>query len=198
MKKSDVHNNTKYLTKSIVSNFLLNNFIKKITASISVINFKSILDAGCGEGIILLNIEEQLQNKSCTGIDINENHIELARKNVTFCDFNYGSIYEIPFEANSFELVIANQILEHLEYPFKAIKELHRVSSKYVLISVPNEPLWSLLNMTRGKYLNNWGNTPAHLNKWSSKSIKKLLKNEFEIISVYKPIPWLIVLAKKK
>jgi ubiquinone/menaquinone biosynthesis C-methylase UbiE len=197
MNKYEINNNIKYLSNNPISKYLIKNFNKKIKTIISNIEFNSFLDIGSGEGLVLTNLMEELKNKNCYGIDINESNLKMAKKNVPFCNFKYGNIYKIPFPDNSFDIVSCMETLEHLEYPSKAIEEIKRVSSKTILVSVPREPLWSLLNIIRGKYWKYLGNTPAHLNQWSTSSIIKLLEKYFKIVKIYKPIPWTIIVLKK-
>jgi len=61
------------------------------------------------------------------------------------------------------DLVIACEVLEHLDAPDQALSELQRVCRGQALVSVPNEPLWRMLNVARGKYWRSPGNTPGHL-----------------------------------
>ncbi len=96
------------------------------------------------------------------------------------------------------DLVLALEVLEHLDEPNKALSELQRVTNKYAIISVPNEPLWRILNMARGAYWSDWGNTYGHVNNWSPRAFKKLLETKFNIIQSSYPIPWQIYLCKKK
>jgi len=76
--------------------------------------------------------------------------------------------------------------------------ELFRVSKDYVVISVPNEPVWRISNMLRGSYIKNLGNTPGHINHYNSRSLKKLINPYSSDIKIYKPFPWLIAIAKKR
>jgi hypothetical protein len=46
--------------------------------------------------------------------------------------------------------------------------------------------------------MKDWGNTPGHINHWSEAKLVKLISNYGEVIKVYHPIPWIILLAKKK
>ena len=97
--------------------------------------------------------------------------IEKARLDYQFIQFYVDSIYNIDSNDNNYDLVIACEVLEHLEEPEIALSELFRISNKYVLISVPNEPFWRIANFARGKYLNRLGNTPGHINHWSKNGI---------------------------
>ena len=112
-------------------------------------------------------------------------------------NFFVASAYYLPFRDNSFNLIVACEILEHLEYPHDAIKEMKRVSSSFCLFSVPIEPLWRILNILRGAYLKHFGNTTGHIQHWTKKQFIKILKEEFKIFKKVSACPWLIVLCKK-
>ncbi len=56
------------------------------------------------------------------------------------------------------------------------VAEMARVArGGHLLVSVPREPLWRGLNMARGAYIKDLGNTPGHLNHWSRKAFVELL-----------------------
>ena len=97
---------------------------------------------------------------------------------------------------NEFDCVILLEVLEHLTDYEAALKELFRVASGYVLISVPNEPLWRILNIFRLKYLKYLGNTPCHINHWSPAKLKKVLNNFGKVVKIETSIPWIICLTK--
>ncbi|MGD8379445.1 MAG: methyltransferase domain-containing protein [Gammaproteobacteria bacterium] len=96
---------------------------------------------------------------------------------------------------NSFDCVLLLEVLEHLDDYRQALREIFRVSSRHVIISVPNEPLWRVLNMARGKYWGALGNTPGHVNHWNRHALTALV-NEFGVCrQVRTPLPWLMVHA---
>lgn len=197
MTKYIIKTNYKYLSKNPISRCLVNNFNKQIKNIIQQLSFNSLLDVGCGEGITLKILESELIGKECIGLDLDKQHIEMSKVNAPYCKYMLGNIYNLPFNKNTFDVTLCLEVLEHLENPEKAIYELHKISAKYIIISVPREPIWRMLNMFRGKYWNNLGNTPGHLNHWSSSSIIALLKKSFKIVDIRQPIPWTIVLAEK-
>ncbi|WP_457642103.1 methyltransferase domain-containing protein, partial [Persephonella sp.] len=95
---------------------------------------KTILDAGCGSGTLTNFFDSKKYD--ITGIDISDTALEYFKhKKVK------GSISNLPFEDNSFDLVICSDVLEHIpEKEFdQSIKELKRVSKKYILIISPND-----------------------------------------------------------
>ena len=75
--------------------------------------------------------------------------------------------------ADAFEAVVCTEVLEHLEEPEKALRELLRVTRRWVILSVPREPLWRVLNMVRGAYLRHFGNTPGHIGGFVERNFGK-------------------------
>ena len=53
-----------------------------------------------------------------------------------------------------------------------------------------------MLNMARGEYLRNLGNTPGHIQHWSSASFLELLRKTVKVVEVRKPLPWTMVLCR--
>ena len=111
------------------------------------------------------------------------------------------SVYETTHQNNTYDLVFLLEVLEHLDYPDKALAELKRIIKPggYLIVGVPREPIWRMLNMSRAKYLKDFGNTPGHLNHWSSRGLKTIVESNFgTVIKTSKPLPWTQVLAQKK
>lgn len=102
----------------------------------------------------------------------------------------------LPFSDRSFDLVVACEVLEHLEDPAGALQEISRVCRGHLLASVPWEPVWRLLNVARGTYLSRLGNTPGHLHNFSRRAFRRLLAPSFRIVEEQKPFPWTMVLAR--
>lgn len=103
---------------------------------------KRILDAGCGRGFYLYGINSYKFVKEIHGIDINEKYLKIA-KNINQdkrVKIKKSNIYKLPYENNSFDLIICSEVLEHLKDDKKALKELHRVlkPNGKLIITVPN------------------------------------------------------------
>jgi ubiquinone/menaquinone biosynthesis C-methylase UbiE len=109
-----------------------------------------------------------------------------------------GSIYDIPFKDRSFDLVICNEVLEHVDDPGKALSELERVTKKYCLISVPHEPWFMMANFLRGKNWSRWGNDIEHIQHWSRRGIRTLVGRYFDVLVVKNPFPWTLLVARKR
>lgn len=187
----------KYLKSNLISRRLINNFYESAGDIISKIDAKKILEVGCGPGFSTQYLLKFLHNKDFEASELDTALIKEAKNRNPGVKIQQESVYELKRNSDSFDLVVALEVLEHLDYPELALKELRRVSSKYCLISVPDEPLWRILNICRLKYLKNWGNTPGHLHHWSKSKLTELVKPYFKIAEIKKSLPWLIILAQK-
>jgi ubiquinone/menaquinone biosynthesis C-methylase UbiE len=186
----------KYGSKNPVARFLTNNFIKKIKIILKPLDYNRLLDIGCGEGFIT-NELAALKKFRITGIDLGEEPLKKARNRYKNIKFIKCSAYELPFENDSFNLVSALEIMEHLDSPEEALEEIKRVSKKWVILSVPDEPLWRILNVISLRYLRDLGNTPGHVNHWTPKEFTNLIKKYFRVLKISRPIPWTIILGEK-
>jgi hypothetical protein len=74
---------------------------------------------------------------------------------------------------------------------------LKRVSKKFVLLTVPNEPHFTIQRFLRGKNMRKWGDHPEHINHWSTKKFRTFVSQHLRIWDVKKPLPWTMVLGIK-
>ena len=102
----------------------------------------------------------------------------------------------MPFAENEFDVACAIEVLEHVPDPAHTVAEMARVARRHLLVSVPREPLWRMLNMARGAYLAQLGNTPGHVNHWSKRSFVRLLSQHGEIVEARSPFPWTMLLVR--
>jgi SAM-dependent methyltransferase len=160
------------------------------------------IEIGCGEGFSTQRLVEMLPSHvEMQASEFVEALVPRARKRNPGVKVTQESIYETKHKDNTFDLVFLLEVLEHLDYPDKALKELRRILKPggFLVLGVPREPLWRALNMARGKYLNDWGNTPGHLNHWSSRQLVKFIEEHFGPVQVrHQPLPWTQVLAIPK
>ena len=141
------------------------------------------------------------QGIASTGSDFSGKVIELARANALERGmasdlFSVESVYELPLRATKPELIICCEVLEHLEHPEDALRALQAAAKEYVIVSVPREPIWSVLNLARGKYLMSGGNTPGHIQRWSAPAFKTLVSRYFDILEIRAPLPWTMLLCR--
>lgn len=157
-------------------------------------------EIGCGEGFSTARLRKLLPER--VALEASEyvaRQIPFAKKLNPGMRIIEESAYELKRKDGSLELAFLLEVLEHLDYPDKALAELKRVVAPggYLILGVPREPLWRVLNMARGKYLRDFGNTTGHLNHWSKGALVRLLESRFgPVQEVKSPLPWTIVLAR--
>ena len=199
MTKTSLSTNfVKHTSKNPIQKFLINNFYSSLISLAKPLKAESILDAGCGEGFAMERLLRSEVGKKIEGLEYSKDAITLGKKLFPNLTFREGSIYELPYRDNSFDLVVCTEVLEHLEQPVRALREILRVSKKYLIISVPNEPFFMISNFLRGKNLSRLGNDEGHINHWNFLSLKKYLKkNGLKIKKVKLPFPWITILGEK-
>ena len=80
--------------------------------------------------------------------------------------------------------------------PERTLAEMARCAERHLLVSVPREPLWRTLNLARGAYIRQLGNTPGHLNHWSKRSFARMLSRHGQIVELRSPFPWTMLLVR--
>ncbi|MEK7522816.1 MAG: methyltransferase domain-containing protein [Patescibacteria group bacterium] len=192
-------NYQKHISKNPLQRFLIENFYQTLLQIVGDLKPETILDAGCGEGFTLARLQSNKIGSRLEGIEYSLEAISLGKKMYPSISIKQGDIYALPYNDNSFDLVICSEVLEHLEHPEKALTEVIRVSKKYCLLSVPNEPFFMISNFLRGKNLSRWGNDIEHINHWSKTSFEKFVKEKgLKLIVTKTPYPWILVLGEKK
>ena len=191
-------NYEKHTTKNPIGKLFVKNFLNSVVKTIRPLNIETVLDAGCGEGFTLARLQKEKIGKSYEGIEADDSAIELGKKLYPRLNIQKGDIYRLPYKSNSFDLVVCTEVLEHLTEPRKAYRELLRVSKKYVLLSVPNEPFFTIQRMGRLQNLRHFGAHPEHIQHWTIPSFTKFVKiRGVKLISRKFPIPWTMVVVKK-
>jgi 2-polyprenyl-3-methyl-5-hydroxy-6-metoxy-1,4-benzoquinol methylase len=156
----------------------------------------SILDVGCGEGVLTEQWARAIDGR-VVGIDLDDPklRVEWERRPRPNLEFRTGLGDSLPFADDEFEAATAMEVLEHVPDPDAVLVEMSRVASRWLLVSVPREPLWRALNVARGAYLKDLGNTPGHLNHWSKRSFAQLLGRHGETVELRSPFPWTMALV---
>ena len=191
-------NLAKHTTKNFVGRIFLNNFLNTAVKTIRPLNINSMLDAGCGEGFTLDRFFNEKIGRKFEGIEYDPQAVKMANELYPHLDIKQGDIYKLPYKNNSFDLVVATEVLEHLEDPKKAYRELLRVSRKYVLLSVPNEPFFTWQRIARLQNVRHLGAHPEHIQQWTFSAFTKFVKvRGVKLVTRKLPIPWTMVLLKK-
>lgn len=189
----------KYSSRNPIVKWMMNGFKSDLSALVARASPQSIHEIGCGEGYWVLRWNEQgLRARGC---DISKQVIETARENANGRGLPSSllkscSIYDLDAKKDSADLVVCCEVIEHLKNPVAGLQALQRVVERYLIVSVPREPIWSALNLARCKYVSRCGNTPGHIQHWSKSSFIQLVSKYFEVVEVRSPLPWTMLLCR--
>jgi SAM-dependent methyltransferase len=160
---------------------------------------QSILDVGCGEGVLTHQWAQHVgDGRRVVGIDLDDPtlHAEWAKRTAPNLEYRVMKAENLPFADGEFDAAAAIEVLEHVPDPEHTVAEMARVAQRWLLVSVPREPLWRMLNMARGAYWKDLGNTPGHVNHWSKRSFVALLERHGEVVQARSPFPWTMLLVR--
>jgi SAM-dependent methyltransferase len=160
---------------------------------------QSLLDVGCGEGVLTHQWAQRLgDERRVVGIDLDDPalHAEWAKRTAPNLEYRVMKAENLPFADREFDAATAIEVLEHVPDAEHTVAEMARVARRWLLVSVPREPLWRGLNMARGAYWKDLGNTPGHVNHWSKRSFVALLSRHGEVVQARSPFPWTMLLVR--
>jgi SAM-dependent methyltransferase len=159
----------------------------------------SLLDVGCGEGVLTHQWAQRMgDERRVVGIDLDDPalHAEWAKRTAPNLEYRVMKAENLPFADGEFDAATAIEVLEHVPDAEHTVAEMARVAKRWLLVSVPREPLWRGLNMARGAYWKDLGNTPGHVNHWSKRSFVALLSRHGEVVQARSPFPWTMLLVR--
>jgi SAM-dependent methyltransferase len=159
---------------------LLNEHMARYTFAVRLARGKRVLDAGCGAGYGSAELARVAE--SVTGVDVACDAVEYARENYRAenLEFKQASVTELPFADGSFDLVVAFEVIEHLENWRGLLEESRRVlaSSGQLIVSTPNRLYYTESRGTEGP-------NPFHVHEFDFAEFKAELKSVFPYVSLF-------------
>jgi SAM-dependent methyltransferase len=116
--------------------------LREILRVAGKIAFSDFLDVGCAEGYYIKLFMIQYGFRIGAGADIAKAYLLKAKKEVPKSSLVLADAHNLPFQENSFDLVLCSEVLEHVSNPELALRELVRVSREYILVSGDGENLF--------------------------------------------------------
>ena len=189
----------KYRTRNPIARWLMQGFLSGFDRLSTSIPPGPVLEVGCGEGELSMRLAAR--GHRVRGCDVSADVIDEARGRARLAglavEFWQCDIQDLT-EQDAAPLVVCCEVLEHLRDPQAGLERLALLARPWLIVSVPREPLWRAMNMARGKYLGQLGNTPGHLNHWGRRAFLSQLGERFDIVKTASPVPWTMALCKVK
>jgi 2-polyprenyl-3-methyl-5-hydroxy-6-metoxy-1,4-benzoquinol methylase len=175
---------------------IIGRFIDRICAEVDRLSPRTIVDLGCGEGIVARELGRRLDGDfEYLGLDLNPESIAFARQ---LCgqdprfSFEVADILALEPRLGWADVGLCLEVLEHLPAPRDALSQLQIWTHGTVIVSVPWEPWFRLGNLLRGRHVMRLGNHPEHLHQFTPRSFQRLLAEHSDDASVGACFPWLI------
>ena len=194
----------KYGSRNPVVRTLMRGFRRGLEAFVDRAAPASIHEVGCGEGY--WGLRWARRGIPYRGTDFSAGVIDYARANARCAGvdpnvFSVRSVYDLTPDADAADLVVCCEVLEHLDDPRAALARLEAAAGRHLILSVPREPLWRVLNVLRGAYLLDIGNTPGHVQHWSRRAFARFVADAapaFEVVDHRAPLPWTLLLCQRR
>jgi len=124
-------NRLKHLSKNPLIKGVVGRFKEHVAVIASTVKPKTILDVGCGEGFNTIVVSKWVPDSKITAIDLEDEYIDYAKKNNNRANITYKKADLYKLAANKkYDLVMCNQVLEHLDDYNKALDMLTERSKK--------------------------------------------------------------------
>lgn len=181
----------KYQTRNPVVQHLIRRFFRMLLKEITKLEPATILDLGCGEGIVAGAILKEMPSIAYRGCDNNRGAIDEARRRNSTGEFERRDLFDLQPERQRPDLVLCLEVMEHIEETDKLLRQFARLAGKHVLVSVPWEPFFRLGNLCRGRHVGQLGNHPEHVHCFDRTSLRRALSRHFSNVRVEPSFPWL-------
>lgn len=187
----------KYHSANPIARHLMRGFLDAFDSLVERVGPATAFEIGCGEGHLSARL--LARGIDSHGCDLDAGIVDQA--NAGSIGQGHGrrfacrSIYDFSPGEIEADLLVCCEVLEHLPDPERAIEVLAAQRAGRLILSVPREPVWRMLNLCRGKYIPALGNTPGHIQHWSSVAIRDLVESRFDIVAVRQPLPWTMLLC---
>jgi ubiquinone/menaquinone biosynthesis C-methylase UbiE len=121
----------------------------------------TLLDVGCGPGTVTADLARVLAGGEVVGVDASGKVLDAAREHAAALGysnvrFEQANAYELPFDDDTFDVVYAHQLLQHLSDPVAALREMRRVAKPGALVAVRDADYAAMAWYPESAGLNEW------------------------------------------
>ena len=149
----------------------------------------ALVEVGCGEGLLTEKAMKRFPDKDVSAIEPNPENVEICKSfgiNVT-----EGSVYQLPFEDDSIDCVLFIEVVEHLDDPELALKELSRIVKPggRLIMLFPNDGAVKLARIILLKFKEAYYNA-GHVRQWTPRAARDIFKRNGLSVTNTKNMPF--------
>ena len=189
----------KYGSRNPIARWMMTGFLDAFSGLVDLTGVGNALEIGCGEAELSIHMAKK--GIKVRGCDIAPDAIDEARSRVEAAGAEVElwtqRLEDFDGRAERAPLVVCCEVLEHLDEPENGLRILWELADPWLLCSVPREPIWRALNLARGRYVKDLGNTPGHVNHWSKRGFIDFVSQRFDVVEARSPLPWTMLLCRR-
>ncbi|WP_370326706.1 class I SAM-dependent methyltransferase [Euzebya sp.] len=190
----------KYEGGNVLIRFLTRRFLAALDGMLDAVAAEGpvtrVLEVGCGDGEIAERLRDRFADADVLALDLPDAGLRADWQGRSGVGFAHGDAHRLPFADDTFDLVVAVEVCEHLTHPWSGLAEMARVSSRHLVLSVPREPMFRMGNFMTGRHVRDLGNTPGHFNHWGTPGFLRFVSVQAAVADVKLPVPWTMVRAR--
>ena len=192
-------NQRKHESRNPLKRALIDAFHDKAAELVQRAKPQTILELGCGEGYVLSALAERGVEAQLTGVELDARAVEIAQQRLgDKATIEHRDARALVDDGRQFDMVMMLEVLEHIPNPGQMLPILDRLSTGWLLLSVPWEPMFMASNLATGNNVRRLGNDPDHCNHWTRRGFEKFVSTHFDIIEMPVVFPWTMVLARTR
>ena len=189
----------KYNNPNPLHRLSLSRFHAALASELGALAPRSILDFGCGEAFTLDELARLgVAVENYEGVDLRTDALDAARVRWPELRFSCADILDTAFDGKRYDVILALEVMEHLYEPARVLKRLVELTEKALVISVPHEPWFQLVNLMRGRDFIRLGNHPEHVQHWNSRTFADFISPYAEVVSVRRSFPFILATARPR
>jgi SAM-dependent methyltransferase len=196
MQEAATSNLRKYQTGNPAVQFLLRRFFCKLVRQVSALHPKTVIDLGCGEGVVAKILRSHLGQIEYVGYDKNPIAIREAERRNPAAVFRHADIFDLEPAPDSADLMLCLEVIEHVEDTDRLLTHIARLRAHHLIVSVPWEPFFRIGNLCRGQHLRRLGNHPEHVHCFGARSLQSMLSRHFQEVRIESSFPWLFGICR--
>jgi ubiquinone/menaquinone biosynthesis C-methylase UbiE len=148
----EIYNRIAKSYHKLSANHFFNTYLEvpATTSLLKNVKGKKVLDLGCGTGRHTIILKKR--GAKVWGLDLSPKMLEIAKSEIKDVDFKVGTVYNLPYRSNFFDIVVSGLVVGYFNDIDKAFKEIHRVlKNNGIFVFSITHPLLEISKHIKGR-----------------------------------------------